>query len=144
VPTPIRLRQLLAGVVLGLAGCGFDPEGDVPMNPPAVYREWWAKTEACSGISKPFEQVRWYEIEGEGFPCPSGTCAGRWQKEHTIYLASRWAQHEMVVRHEMLHALIGEPGHPPELFEQACPLTWTTWPGAASTSVAAKPAAELD
>jgi hypothetical protein len=34
---------------------------------------------------------------------------------------------EMVVRHEMLHDLIGMPGHPAPPFGKGCPLTWATW-----------------
>jgi hypothetical protein len=38
----------------------------------------------------------------------------------------------MVVRHEMLHELIGKPGHPNPPFGQGCPLTWATWNGGAA------------
>jgi len=53
VSRPPRLSFTLALVLL--AACGFDPGDDSPMTPPAVYREWWAKTEACSGLSGNFE-----------------------------------------------------------------------------------------
>jgi hypothetical protein len=36
---------------LALAGCGFDVAGDQPMAAPDVYRTWWARTEACSGLA---------------------------------------------------------------------------------------------
>jgi hypothetical protein len=43
---------------------------------------------------------------------------------------------EMVVRHEMLHDLIGRPGHPAPPFGVGCPLTWATWnSGAAQLQV---------
>jgi hypothetical protein len=35
----------------------------------------------------------------------------------------------MVVRHEMLHDLIGRSGHPNPPFGEGCPLTWATWNG---------------
>jgi hypothetical protein len=36
----------------------------------------------------------------------------------------------MVIRHEMLHDLIGEPGHPdPPFGPEGCGLTWTSWSG---------------
>ena len=44
-----------------------------------------------------------------------------------IIIAGNYVNHEMVVRHEMLHSLIGERGHPTEFFEQRCQLTWETW-----------------
>jgi hypothetical protein len=37
----------------------------------------------------------------------------------------------MVVRHEMLHDMIGMPGHPAPPFGLGCPLTWDTWDGGA-------------
>lgn len=53
-----------------------------------------------------------------------------WIKEgdrSNIVLAGAFQDHEMVVRHEMLHALIGAAGHPQGMFEGACRLTWETW-----------------
>jgi hypothetical protein len=115
---------LLAGVLLG---CGFDIAGEEPMRPPAVYREWWTKTEACSGLSGNFDRIEWSVVPGNSFSCASGRCAGHWQSEHQIYIASDWTQNELVVRHEMLHDLLGRPGHPNPPFGHGCPLTWETW-----------------
>jgi hypothetical protein len=124
------LRILYATAVVSLFGaCGFDPGGDSPMDPPAVYREWWGKTEACSGLSGDFDRVQWSVVPGNGFKCSSGTCAGHWQPDHRIYLAQDWTMNEMVVRHEMLHDLLGRPGHPDPPFGNPCPLTWATWKG---------------
>ncbi len=126
-----------AGMLLIAGGCGFDPEGDIPLEPPAIYREWWAKTQACSGLTGDFDRIRWSIIEGPSFPCSSGQCAGHWRTDHHIFLAGDWAMDEMVVRHEMLHDMIGRPGHPTPPFGRGCPLTWETWNGgAAGLSVA--------
>jgi hypothetical protein len=108
----------------------------VPLDPPAVYQEWWAKTEACSGLSGDYSRLTWSVIEGSSFSCSSGQCAGHWSKDHHIFLAGAWAMDEMVVRHEMLHDLIGRPGHPAPPFGVGCPLTWATWnSGAAQLQV---------
>lgn len=112
---------------LATAGCGFDPTGEAPMEPPPVYREWWARTEACSGLSGDFDRVQWLVVPGASFPCSSGRCAGHWEQGHQIYIAGDWAKHEMVVRHEMLHDLLGRSGHPNPPFGTGCPLTWETW-----------------
>jgi hypothetical protein len=120
------------GLLAALTGCGFDPEGDVPLDPPPIYREWWAKTEACSGRTGNFERVRWSVIEGRSFPCSSGECAGHWRTDHHIFLASDWVTDEMVVRHEMLHDLLGRGGHPDPPFGEGCPLTWESWKGGAT------------
>ena len=63
-PTSMLARLGWTALLLGgLTGCGFDPVGDTPLDPPPVYREWWAKTQACSGLSGDFERVRWSTID---------------------------------------------------------------------------------
>lgn len=121
-----------AGLLLALTGCGFDPDGDVPLDPPLIYREWFAKTEACSGRTGDFDRLRWSVIDGYSFPCSSGQCAGHWRTDHQIFLASEWVMDEMVVRHEMLHDLLGRTGHPDPPFGDGCPLTWASWNGGAA------------
>jgi hypothetical protein len=116
-------------LLLTVGGCGFDPEGDRALDPPPIYQEWWAKTEECSGLKGNFERLRWSVVEGTSFSCSSGQCAGHWSADHHIFLASKWVMDEMVVRHEMLHDLIGRPGHPAPPFGEGCPLTWETWGG---------------
>ena len=124
----LRPLPLLLALVL-TAACGFDPGDESPMTAPALYREWWAATEACSGLTGDFDRVRWLVVEGAGFPCSSGTCAGHWEPNHSIYLAGDYTSNEMVVRHEMLHDLLNRSGHPDPPFGNGCPLTWATWNG---------------
>lgn len=124
---------VLALILLG--GCGFDPAGEQAMDAPAGYRAWWAKTEACSGLSGDFDRVEWLVVPGRGFACSSGQCAGHWESNHRIFLASDWTSNEMVVRHEMLHDLLERSGHPSPPFGKGCPLTWETWTGNDSTLV---------
>jgi hypothetical protein len=133
-------RLLLGG--LFVAGCGFEPTGAIPMTAPPVYREWWAKTEACSGLSGDFDLIRFATVPGPEFECPSGTCVGRWEPGHHIYLAEAWSHHEMVVRHEMLHELLRGSGHPDPPFGHGCPLTWATWPGPGLDAVGSRPLVE--
>ena len=136
----VRVFGATAAMAVFLSRCGFDPTGDVPLNPPAVYREWWNKTQACSGLTGDFERITWSVIQGSSFACSSGQCAGHWSEDHHIYLAGDWSMDEMVVRHEMLHDLIGRPGHPAPPFGQGCPLTWETWnAGSAQLEVDAFP-----
>jgi hypothetical protein len=133
VPCRRSLPTLVALVLL--AACGFDPGDDSPMTPPAVYREWWAKTEACSGLRADFDRVQWSMVPGNSFPCASGKCAGHWEPGHRIYLAEDWTINEMVVRHEMLHDLLDRAGHPDPPFGDPCPLTWATWHGDTSPTM---------
>jgi hypothetical protein len=121
-----------AGLLLALTGCGFDPEGDRPLDPPPIYREWFAKTEACSGRTGDFDRLRWSVIDGHSFSCSSGECAGHWRTNHHIFLAGDWVMDEMVVRHEMLHDILDRTGHPDPPFGDGCPLTWASWNGGAA------------
>ena len=81
------------------------------------------------GAERGFRPVRWEVVPGQDFPCSSGRCAGHWQSDHRIWIAGDYVANEMVVRHEMLHDLLGHPGHPNPPFGQGCPLTWSTWTG---------------
>jgi hypothetical protein len=44
-----------------------------------------------------------------------------------IVVAGDYVASELVIRHEMLHALLDQEGHPPEYFESRCHLTWESW-----------------
>jgi hypothetical protein len=110
-----------------LAGCGFDISGEQPLSPPAVYRGWWARTEACSGLTGDFDRINWQAVPGPSFSCSTGQCVGHWQSAHQIWIAGDYVTNEMVVRHEMLHDPILHSGHPNPPFGDPCPLTWTAW-----------------
>ena len=116
---------LALGVVLLLTGCNFAPDGDAPMTAPPEYREWFSATEACSGRTGNFDRIVWHVVEGESFDCPSGRCVGRWNDNHHIYIASAYQRNELVVRHEMLHALLQTGAHPTNQFVEACHLAST-------------------
>ncbi|HET8623274.1 MAG TPA: hypothetical protein VFM14_06905 [Gemmatimonadales bacterium] len=120
-------RGLAALAAVVTAGCNFAPEGYQPMEPPPQYRAWFAETEACSGRAGNFDRLVFHVVEGESFECPSGRCVGRWNDNHHIYIASAYVNNELVVRHEMLHDLLGRPGHPDPPFGNGCPLTWEAW-----------------
>jgi len=129
-----RLHLRLVAFATLLTACGFDPAGSEVVEPPSVYREWWAKTEACSGLTGDFDRVEWMIVPGESFACSSGECVGHWDPGHRIYVASDWAHHEMVVRHEMLHDLMRRRGHPSPPFGSGCPLTWESWAASQATT----------
>lgn len=95
------------------------------------YQAWFAKTEACAGIVGQLRSVQWFVVpNAETFPTPEGPKVGMWEKSGNaarIVIAGRYASHEMVVRHEMLHHLLDREGHPAEYFVERCHLTWETW-----------------
>ncbi|MDX2193253.1 MAG: hypothetical protein NW201_07855 [Gemmatimonadales bacterium] len=96
---------------------------------PAQYREWWEKTEQCSGLTGRFERIEWTFVEGRDFACSAGRCVGRWTAPARVEIAEAWRHSEMVVRHEMLHVLLNRRGHPDPPFARGCGLTWESWRG---------------
>lgn len=125
-PSPAALWSL---VLVALPACAFAPEDAQRLErPPQVYREWFTRTQQCSGLRGDFSRLEFFVVEGESFACPTGRCSGRWEPPGRIYVARRYVEHEMVVRHEMLHALIGTAGHPdPPFAGRGCGLTWESW-----------------
>ncbi len=118
---------VLTFMLVSLAWFLLPPRSTV-LDPPPQYRAWWAKTEACSGLVGNFDTITWRVTPDDHFYIAGRWVIGAWRTllDHpTIYLAAKYQNSEMIVRHEMLHDLIGVPGHPP-LFEQ-CYLTWNTW-----------------
>ncbi len=107
------------------------PQGAVPLAAPGVFQDWYQRTEACSGLQGSWTSLRWYVIPGaSSFVAAEGPVVGLWTRERkagVIVLAGNFANDELVVRHEMLHSLIGKEGHPPDLFISACHLTWESW-----------------
>lgn len=120
-----RIGWSTLAIVLG--GCGFEPDGAVPVARPLAYDTWWTRTEACSDRRGELDRIRFYLVPGADFDCPTGRCVGRWEPGHKIYIAEAMATNELVVRHEMLHDLLGGGGHPNPPFGIGCPLTWSTW-----------------
>jgi hypothetical protein len=130
-----------AGSILGglaVAGCAalapsqaVLPAGAVPVAAPAVYREWFQRTEACSGRTGDLAEVQFYVVPGvETFETRDGPQVGVWIGEggsHRIVIAGNYQGHEMVVRHELLHTLLRQTGHPEEYFVSRCRLTWESW-----------------
>ena len=108
------------------------PEGAISFTPPASYAEWWTSTEACAELSASMDAVTWYVVPGVAtFPTESGDKVGYWSKSREgtrIIVAGNYREHELVVRHEILHELLGREGHPDEYFRDRCRLTWDTFP----------------
>jgi hypothetical protein len=111
-----------------LAGCDSPtapalPTGAERFTPPAVYREWWDLAQACSGLSGDLSRVAWYRVEGVSeVPLGDGTMVnGYWHPVgNRIVLAADAQLDGQLVRHEMLHALLGRDDHPREAFIGRC------------------------
>ena len=129
---------LLSLSLLGtLAACEMlGPPGELPANAqlmiaPEQYRDWWEATEACSGREGDFDAIEWYVVPGvETFETEAGPKVGLWSHSSEgmrVVVADGYAENELVVRHEMLHALLNRGGHPEEYFNTRCNLTWDSW-----------------
>jgi hypothetical protein len=133
------------GVLVGIAGCATDPSplpaGAEPLAVQPDYQAWWTLTEQCSGLSGDFHNLKFYQVPGvTTFSSAVGTVVGLWTKEgreNRITVAGDYLDNELVVRHEMLHALLEREGHPPEYFVTKCGLTWASWTGAGGQSTGA-------
>ena len=132
-----RWTQLvLAFAPMIIGGCvAFEPSdipaGALPLEAPAHFGEWWARTEQCSGLTGSMDVIRWYVVpDVSSFETDIGEKVGLWIKtpsDAVIVLAEAYADHELVVRHEMLHQLLQRSGHPEEYFVEKCGLTWERW-----------------
>ena len=118
------------------AGCAFEPDGARRVDPPPAYQTWWERTQACSARNGDFSRLEFFAVPGAEFTCPTGQCVGRWEPGHRIYIAEKFLASELVVRHEMLHELLGGGGHPNPPFGHGCPLTWDSWNGPAYRAAA--------
>ncbi len=134
VPMPMYCLALLGT----LAACeALGPADPLPASaqlvsaPPELYREWWSKTEACSGRTGDFTRIQWYVVPNvQSFETDAGARVGLWTHSSSgirIIVAGDYAGNELVVRHEMLHALLDREGHPQEYFTNRCSLTWDSW-----------------
>jgi hypothetical protein len=107
------------------------PLGAVALAAPPVYQLWQRSTEDCSGLTADFSTTKFYVVPGVStFSTEDGPKVGLWSREgktNRIVIAGNYVEHEMVVRHEMLHELLGHEGHPAEYFINRCHLTWESW-----------------
>jgi hypothetical protein len=92
------------------------------MTPPAIYARWWAMTEACSGRTGDFAAVRWFRVPGASVVKSDGSHVGGFYQSRGdfIVVSDDLSAYDAGVRHEMLHALLGVPGHPRQQFLGSC------------------------
>lgn len=104
-------------LTLFLCACAFDPTG-VPMETPAIYRQWYSEVEACSGLTGNFDRVRWQHAP----EIRQGTSRyyGYWYPKHTITIRDDSALNEKIVKHEEMHDLLQSGDHPALYFTQLC------------------------
>jgi hypothetical protein len=125
--TATRVILILSGLLSLALACKETtapdvPSTAVPLVTPARFALWWRLTQACSGTTGDFASVSWYvvpnattlDFEGE-------QVNGYWiGNPDRIVLADAYRDNGLLVRHEMLHALLHHSGHPRSAFVTAC------------------------
>ena len=98
------------------------PAAAEALTPPAVYADWWRSTENCAGLQGDLSRVSWFVVPGRtSFTYGTGQYDGYWWNGvHWILLAGEKVDNPLVVRHEMLHELLGRGDHPAEYFQRRC------------------------
>jgi hypothetical protein len=98
------------------------PAGAEALAPLATYADWWQATENCAGRHGDMSRVSWFAIpDHASFIYGSTSYDGYWWNGvHWILLAGEKVTDGMIVRHEMLHELLGRGDHPPEYFQGRC------------------------
>ena len=88
------------------------------MQPPAIYRQWYAEIEACSGINGNFDNIQWFSkpdvtVAGKGY-------YGYWYTDNRIVIRSDLVDYKRLIQHEEMHSLLWSGQHPQEYFNQKC------------------------
>lgn len=114
------MNRLTLVLLLVVAGCQNPmspvPSHVEPIQPPAVYADWWQDVATRVGVDRPMPS-RWRVVLGGPWEYAGRTTYGAWESNGTIYLAEGWEMDEGLVRHEMLHhALGGDVRHDHPLF----------------------------
>lgn len=142
----LRISVLSLTLVAFLTSCGDNivdprlPAGAIQFTPPPHYATWWEMTKSCSGRSGSMEGVNWYQVPAELFVLDGKSVSAYWSAgSNQIVLASGVLDDGQVVRHEMLHALLGEKGHSREQFLEKCAGIVTCTANCVVDAVAAPP-----
>jgi len=98
------------------------PAGAETLTPLAAYADWWKATEECAGTLGSMSRVSWFVVPNRtSFAYGDGQYDGYWWNGvHWILLAGDKVENGMIVRHEMLHELLGRGDHPAEYFQRRC------------------------
>jgi hypothetical protein len=104
----------MALAVLGSCSAPLEPLAATSMPITAEYRRWWKAMEQCSGLRGSIDRQTFWKVEAMDRQAVARWYPGR------IVLTSLFVNDSLVVSHEMVHALIGRPGHPAEYFRRRC------------------------
>lgn len=121
----IRLAELLLLPLLVACEVPVAPvlvDGAQRFEPPPVYQLWWDMVAACSGSRASMSGVSWYVVPGASTVEVRGDrYAGYWSSAGNAIVLAEGAMFDgSLIRHEMLHAVTGDAGHPRAAFLAGC------------------------
>ena len=121
----VKLCVFSVAAIFALLGCENTtlPRDVREFSAPLLYRQWWAMTEVCSERKRDIREVQWYASDAQQLQTRNGiNVAGYYEhNRNRIVLRGDQRYSGPVVRHEMLHALLGKvEGHPRETFLEKC------------------------
>ena len=97
-----------------------------PVIPQAQFRSWWAEMEECTGISKPYDEIRWHVADAIWNIIDGFSAWGMYYlvpAEIIIVRNQTLEQLEHTVKHETLHHLVQNTDHDEETFVRCLPQT---------------------
>jgi hypothetical protein len=119
MPHSLILRFFRLGLVAAVACADPVEPRDLgePIAAPAVWREYYQDVwNRCGSTLRsqpayPYGALEFRVVPGESISWDGKLALGAWEGNR-IYLAEAVLDVPLVVRHEMLHAQAGQPGHP--------------------------------
>lgn len=90
------------------------------IGPQPQYKRWYDELVAACGCEPktPYEAIAFQMVPGVTFKCDVWNCDGAYILEYDmLFVTSAYANDERVMKHEMLHAILGRGDHP-ALFKQ--------------------------
>lgn len=120
---PFSLLAILLAFNAYITGVVEMPRDATAFSPPGVYATWWAMVESCSGLTRPASEIAWFVVPGHTLTLRGVDAAGAFIMDARgphIILASTALDDGVVVRHEMLHALLRKRAHPRGQFLGRC------------------------
>ncbi|MFN2563760.1 MAG: hypothetical protein ABR499_01945 [Gemmatimonadaceae bacterium] len=123
-------RGFLLTLLVALGACTTPTEPRFPRDAVSLdaqpqFALWWRMTEACSGLRGDLGAVRWFVQPGVETLHVPGEADGQyggywWAQGNRILLTEKAVTDGWLVRHEMLHALVGRAGHRRSEFVDRC------------------------
>lgn len=118
----LLLSLAVSGCMIGdlfrPASCWFVYGAQLLSPPPAQYAVWWHEVGACTGREKPFSSVSYFAADSIVHLDTAEKANGLWQPQGNIIIIESDLHLEPTVKHEMVHASVGQRGHDSPFFTE--------------------------